>query len=97
MADERARLSREWATAFGHFNERRRALTLYFHRDEGLGITAAEMQAEIDPHVIDAGEQSRRLKERIIAFENAQRQLEQEFQVKLLAGRADHGDSVTAT
>ena len=67
-------------------------LANFFHREEGLGITAAEIKADIDPNVIDASEYSRRLKERIVAFEVAERQLLQEFQVKLALARASSAD-----
>jgi hypothetical protein len=87
-AAQKAAITSEWNAAFGNFRERRRSLALYFHGEEKLGITAAEMKADIDPHVIEAGEYSRRLKERIAAFENAERQLQQELAVKLALAHA---------
>lgn len=87
MADEKHQLAREWANAFGNYKERRRSLALYFHRDQNLGITAAEMQAEIDPNVIEAGEYSRSLRDQLQAFETAERHLQQELDVKLALAR----------
>ena len=94
-AAQKAAITSEWNAAFGNFRERRRSLALYFHGEEKLGITAAEMKADIDPHVIEAGEYSRRLKERIAAFENAERQLQQELAVKLALAHA--GEAVQLT
>lgn len=73
----------EWEMAYGHYRERQRALILYYHRDQGLGITAAEMKADIDPAVVDAAQYSLELKQRVAGFEAAERQLLQEFQLKL--------------
>lgn len=82
-ADRKAAITREWSIAFGNYSERLRAMTLYYHRDHHLMITAAEMKAAIDPAVIEASECSLRLKEQIVAFENSERQLEAELKVKL--------------
>lgn len=86
-ADQKAAISYEWSVAYYHYKERRGALVHYFHREEGLGITAAEIKADIDQNVIDAGDYSRRLKERVAAFEIAERQLLQELNVKLALAR----------
>jgi hypothetical protein len=94
-AEQKAAVANEWNAAFGNFRERRRSLALYFHGEEKLGITAAEMKADIDPHVIEAGEYSRRLKERIGAFENAERQLQQELAVKLALAHASGAGQLT--
>ena len=91
-ADQKAAISYEWSSAYYHYKERRNSLVNFFHREEGLGITASEVTADIDPNVIDAGEYSRRLKERIVAFEIAERQLLQELQVKLALARAGSAD-----
>lgn len=91
-ADQKAAISYEWSIAFGNYKERRGSLALYFHREKHLQITAAEMKADIDPHVIEIGDYSWRMKERIVAFENAERQLLQEFQVKLVLARAGSAD-----
>jgi len=91
-ADQKAAISYEWSVAFGNYKERRGSLALYFHREEHLQITAAEMKADIDPHVIEIGDYSWRMKERIVAFENAERQLLQEFQVKLALARVGSVD-----
>ena len=91
-ADQKAAVSYEWSIAFGNYKERRGSLALYFHREEQLQITAAEMKADIDPHVIEIGEYSWRMKERILAFENAERQLLQELQIKLALARGGSVD-----
>ena len=87
-AERKNAISYEWSVAYTDFKQRRGALIHHFHRDEGLGITAAENKADIDPMVIEAGEYSRRLKERIAEFEIAERQLLQEFSVKLALAHA---------
>jgi hypothetical protein len=87
-AEQKAAISYEWSVAYYHFKVRRNSLVNYYHREEGLGITAAEIKADIDPSVIEAGEYSRRLKERIAAFEIVERQLSQEFEVKLALARS---------
>jgi len=91
-ADQKAAISYEWSVAYYHYKERRGALVHYFHREEGLGITAAEIKADLDPNVIEAGDYSRRLKERVAAIEIAERQLLQEYNVKLAVARAASGD-----
>lgn len=91
-ADHKGAISYEWSSAYYNYKEFRNSLANFFHREEGLGITAAEIKADIDPNVIDASEYSRRLKERIVAFEVAERQLLQEFQVKLALARASSAD-----
>ena len=87
-ADQKAAFTYEWSVAFGNYKERRGSLALYFHREEHLQITAAEMKADIDPHVIEIGDYSWRMKERIAAFEIAERQLLQELEVKLALARS---------
>jgi len=86
-ADQKAAISYEWSVAYYHYKERRGALVCYFHSEEGLGITAAEIKADIDQNVIEAGDYSRRLKERVAAFEIAERQLLQEYNAKLALAR----------
>ncbi len=88
-AEQKAAVSCEWSIAFGNYQERRGSLALYFHREERLQITAAEMKADIDPHVIEIGEYSWQMKQRIVAFENAERQLLQELEIKLALAQAD--------
>ena len=88
-AHQTASARAEWEMAYGHYRERQRALILYYHRDQGLGISAAEMKAEIDPSVIDASQYSLGLKQRVAAFEAAERHLLQEFQAKLILAQAE--------
>lgn len=88
MADEVVRLKHEWLDVYGNYRERKASLTLYFHTDERLGIMAAGIKAGIDPHIIEAGANSQRLRQRIAAFENAEQHLMHELQVRVLM--ADH-------
>ena len=83
IGDERARLEKDWSDAYGNFKEQRRSLAVYYLQHERLPFSAADWKAECDPQVIEASEYSLAMKQQLRAHETLERQLIQEFEMRL--------------
>lgn len=83
VGDERARLEKDWSDAYGNFKEQRRSLAVHYLQHERLPFSAADWKAECDPQVIEASEYSLAMKQQLRAHETLERQLIQEFEMRL--------------
>jgi len=83
IGDERARLEKDWSDAYGNFKEQRRSLAVHYLQHERLPFSAADWKAECDPQVIEASEYSLAMKQQVRAHETLERQLIQEFEMRL--------------
>ena len=79
---------RAWQETQGAYQELLRRLTLWFHEEERLQITAAEKKAAIDPRVQAAAITALNMKQRVDALERAEGNLLQELEVRLVLVRA---------